>query len=61
MQNPTFLGQPMLWDVPKAGLSSWHEELKLILLAFFIQVGFEINDVHLNMTVLKTEPLQNFQ
>lgn len=45
----------MLCDAPKAGLSLWHEKLKLILLTFFIQVGFVIKDVHLNMTVLKAE------
>lgn len=46
----------MLCDAPKAGLSLWHEKLKLILLTFFIQVGFEIKDVHSNMTVLKADP-----
>lgn len=51
----------MLCDAPKAGLSLWHEKLKLILVAFVIQVGFEVKDVHLNMTVSKAESPQNFQ
>lgn len=51
----------MLCDAAKVDLSLWHEKLKLILLAFSIQVGFEIKDVHLNMTVSKAESPENFQ
>lgn len=59
-----FVSPPAKSHIPETAHAVWCSQswfifvawkLKLILLTFFIQVGFVIKDVHLNMTVLKAE------